>query len=84
MMRLYLTAGASVFCATGCSPTLSVGGAYYPAWLVCIASGVIGAMIGRAILIKAGWDSSLKPRALVYPALAGLVSLIVWFLFFRP
>jgi hypothetical protein len=83
MQRVFMAWTAALSVA-GCSPTLSIGGAYYPAWLVCIASGVLGAMIGRAVFIKAGWDVLLRPRALVYPALAGLVSLAVWFLFFRP
>lgn len=82
-MQREFIAGAAVLCLTGCSPTLSIGGAYYPAWLVCIGSGIVGAMVGRAIFIKAGWDGLLRPRALVYPALAVLVSLVVWFLFFR-
>ncbi len=83
MQRVFM-AGAAVHFLAGCSPTLSIGGAYYPAWLVCIATGVVGAMIGRAILIKTGWDGFLRPRTLVYPALAVLVSLGVWFFLFRP
>lgn len=69
--------------ASGLPSTLSIGDAYYPAWLACIASGVVGAMILRAILIKKGWDQSFRPRPLAYPSLAVLIALVVWLLVFR-
>lgn len=67
----------------GCSPTLGVGGAYFPAWLVCMVTGLIGAMLVRAFFIRIGLDARLRPRALAYPSVALLLTLVTFLLFFR-
>lgn len=78
-----MISGAIAMLATGCSQTLSIGEAYYPSWLVCMTSGVFGAMIIRAFLVKKGRDRDFGPRALAYPSLAVLIALLVWLIFFR-
>jgi len=50
-------------------------GAYFPAWLICAAVAVVGAVVVRAAFIKIGLDDVLPVRLLVYSALAALIGL---------
>ncbi len=52
----------------GCSPMSEIGGAYFPAWLLCMLAGLILTLICRAVLIRMRLDLWIRPRALAYPA----------------
>lgn len=77
-----------VACAlmTGCSaqqaPYITVFESYFPSWLVCAFVGILGALILRVVLIRAGIDEYLPARVWVYMIFAvGLMfvtSLIVF------
>ncbi len=67
---------------TGCSPVSEIGGAYFPAWLLCMLAGLLGALASRAILIRAGLDPWIRPRVLAYPSLGVAITLLVHLLFF--
>lgn len=67
----------------GCSSSVQLGGAYFPAWLVCMTTGLLGTMLLRLLLIRASLDQLIRPRALAYPCVALSITLITYFLFFR-
>ncbi len=67
---------------TGCSPMSEIGGAYFPAWLLCMLVGLLAALAVRAILIRAKLDPWIRPRALAYPCLGVAVALLVHLIFF--
>jgi len=69
--------------ATGCDPVLNVFGSFFPAWVVCIAAGVLLAIAARQVLARAELEPYLGPPLLVYPSLALLLTLLVWMLFYR-
>jgi len=73
----------SAMASTGCSSTLGVGGAYFPAWLVCMVTGLMGSILVRAFFIRIGLDARLRPRALAYPSMALLLTLLTFLIFFR-
>jgi YtcA family len=66
----------------GCSPMSEIGGAYFPAWLLCMIAGLITAAAVRVILIRAKLDPWIRPRALAYPCLGIAVTLLVHLIFF--
>jgi len=69
-------------CLSGCSPMWEVGGAYFPAWLICMVAGLACALAARFVLIRAGLDPWIRPRALAYPALGIFFTLLIYLIFF--
>jgi hypothetical protein len=69
----------------GCSgtPSIEVFGAFFPAWLFCIAAGVIGTFIVHKLLSERHALGVLNPLALSYPMLMTLLAALTWLLFFR-
>jgi hypothetical protein len=51
--------------------------------MLCAAIGIGVALIARALFLRTGVDPYLGPRALVYPSLAILVTLVLWVALFR-
>jgi YtcA family len=64
-------------------PQLNVVGSFFPSWMLCASIGVVVAVIARRAFVRVGVDPFLGPRALVYPSLALLVTLVLWVAFFR-
>jgi hypothetical protein len=73
-----------MLCA-GCrgTPSIDVVGSFFPAWMLCMAFGVVGALVLRQVFIKTNLEASLGPRPLVYFCLWILITLTSWLLFFR-
>jgi hypothetical protein len=85
MVRL---AGAGLAIVTlvpiaGCEPDFDVDGAFFPAWIVCMAGGAVLAIAAHGLFVRAGIDDELGPPALVYPSLYILLTLLIWIVFFR-
>jgi YtcA-like protein len=64
-------------------PQINVIGSFFPSWMLCAAIGIGVALLARRILLLVGVDPYLGPRALVYPSLALLVTLVLWVTWFR-
>lgn len=64
-------------------PQLNLFGSFFPSWMLCAVIGIVAAVIGRRILVRAGIDPYVGPPALVYPSLALLVTLVLWVSLFR-
>ena len=64
-------------------PQINVIGSFFPSWMLCAAIGIGVALIGRWLFLRMGLDPYLGPRALVYPSLAILVTLVLWVTLFR-
>ena len=64
-------------------PQINVIGSFFPSWMLCAAIGIVVALLARAIFLRVGVDPFLGPRALVYPSLAILVTLVLWVTLFR-
>ena len=69
---------------TGCavSPTVNILGSFFPAWLICIVTGLVLALIAWRLLIAAGVAPYLTPPGLVYPCLAVLLIFASWLVLF--
>ena len=64
-------------------PQINVIGSFFPSWMLCAAIGIVVAVLARHLFLRLGVDPYLGPRALVYPSLALLVTLILWVTLFR-
>jgi len=72
-----------VFLLTGCgrAPSFDVLGSFFPAWLACLALGVVLAAAARWVLARLHIVIALP--VLTYPSLAALFSLALWLALFR-
>ena len=70
---------------TGCrgAPSINLLGSFFPAWMLCIALGVIGTLVARQIFVRLEIEPHLKPRPLIYFCLWMLITVASWLLFFR-
>ena len=66
----------------GVSPSLNIFGSFFPAWLISIVIGVLLTVVVRQVLITVDVANDLKPAALVYPCLVGLLTLATWLVVF--
>ena len=75
---------ASLCLLAGCdrSPTYSIFGSYFPAWLFCTFLGGVLAFAVYLILVRLELNQQLSPPILIYPALSATFSLSLWLLFF--
>ena len=64
-------------------PHINVVGSFFPSWMLCAAIGIVVALIARRLFLRVGIDPYVGPRALVYPSLALLVTLVLWVTWFR-
>ena len=64
-------------------PYLNIIGSFFPSWILCALIGIVVALLGRRLFIRAGLDPYVGPRRLVYSSLAILVTLVLWVALFR-
>jgi len=60
-------------CADPQSPSLSLAGAYFPAWLLCAGIGILVALLARAAMLASGLAERL-PLQLWLSAAIGLLA----------
>ena len=70
---------------TGCrgAPSINLFGSFFPAWMLCVAFGVIGVLLLRRVFVRTQIETHLGNRPLVYFSLWVLLTLGIWLLFFR-
>ncbi len=64
-------------------PQINIVGSFFPSWMLCALIGIVAALFGRWLFVRAGLDPYVGPRALVYSSLGILVTLVLWVAFFR-
>jgi hypothetical protein len=86
-LRSHRIAGIAATGATGvlsgCDPILSIQGAFFPAWILCIAGGLVVTGVVHRVLVASGLQPYVGPLALVYPSIALCATNLLWLLFFR-
>jgi len=68
---------------TRCEPAFDVDGAYFPAWLLCMAAGGALSIAAHRVFARLGIEPHLGPPLVVYPSLYVLSTLLVWIVFYR-
>lgn len=75
---------AAVLVVGGCttSPAQNLFGSFFPAWMLCAAVGILGAVVARQILIAGGIHRDLFAPPLTYLCIAVAGTLLVWLIWF--
>jgi hypothetical protein len=70
---------------SGCSgaPSVNIIGSFFPAWMICMAIGVVLTFAIRYVLVKLHLESEVGPLALFYPSLLTLLTCLIWLGNFR-
>ena len=63
------------------APSFDVLGSFFPAWLVCLGLALLLTIVSRWLLTRVHVELSLP--ILTYPSLTTLITLSLWFAFFR-
>ena len=78
-----LAAVAPVVLATACDPIINIYGSFFPAWVLCLLTGVVCAVALRFVFALTGLEDGFAPLLLVYPALVLLISCVTWLALLR-
>jgi hypothetical protein len=70
-------------CLSGCDPVVSVAGADFPDWLVCVMTGSLLAAACHPLLKRSGLERHLRPLPFFYGSLIVMFSLVTWVMFFN-
>jgi hypothetical protein len=72
-----------VMLCTGCSraPSFDIIGSFFPAWLVCLALGLLLTVAARWLFLRARVVIALP--VLTYPSLTALFTFAIWLAWFR-
>jgi hypothetical protein len=80
-----LTAGCGlalgVLTSCGRAPSFDILGSFFPAWLVCLALGLVLTVGARWLLLRLHIVIALP--VLTYPSLTALLTFALWLAFFR-
>jgi len=73
----------AAFSLTGCgrAPSFDVLGSFFPAWLACLALGLLLTAAARWLFLR--FDIAIALPLVTYPSLAALFSFALWFALFR-
>ena len=82
VLLLVLLFGASRFLSHH-SLTVDVLGSYFPAWMVCILSGLTLTLIAHWILQLRNLKAYLGPAPLIYSCLMIIFTFATWLLFYQ-
>jgi hypothetical protein len=66
--------------ACSASPSRNILGSYFPTWMICALLGLVGVVILRAVLGKAGIAETLPIPVVVYLCTWVTVTLAIWLL----
>jgi hypothetical protein len=65
------------------SPTVDVLGSYFPAWMVCILSGLALTLIAHWIVQVCNLKPYIGPAPLIYSCLMIIFTFATWILFYQ-
>jgi len=73
----------AIISGTGCSraPSFDILGSFFPAWLVCLALGLLLTVAARWMFLRVSVVLALP--VLTYPSLTALFTFALWLSFFR-
>ena len=65
------------------SPTIDILGSYFPAWMICIVSGLTLTLITRWIIRAYHLEPYASPAPLIYPCLMIIYTFVTWIIFYQ-
>jgi hypothetical protein len=82
LLRAHGLTALAVLWLAGCDPVISIAGAEFPDWLVCVMVGSTLAAACQPLLRLSGLERNLRPPAFFYGSLILMFSLLTWVIFF--
>ena len=68
---------------SGCDPVVTIAGADFPDWLVCVIVGCLLCAACHPLLRLSGLGRYLRPLPFFYGSLIVMFSLVTWVIFFN-
>jgi hypothetical protein len=65
------------------SLTIDILGSYFPAWMVCILSGLALTLVAHWIVQLGKLEAYIGPGPLIYPCLMLIFTFTTWILFYE-
>jgi hypothetical protein len=65
------------------SPTVDILGSYFPAWMVCILSGLALTFVAHWIVLVLNLKPYIGPAPLIYSSLMIIFTFATWILFYQ-
>ena len=65
------------------SPTIDILGSYFPAWMICIVSGLTLTLVTRWIIRAYHLDAYASPAPLIYSCLTIIYTFLTWIVFYQ-
>jgi len=65
------------------SPTVDVLGSYFPAWMICILSGLALTFVAHWIVQVGNLKTYIGPAPLIYSCLMIIFTFATWILFYQ-
>ena len=75
---LLLLAQTALLSGCGGAPSLTIAGAYFPAWLACAVIGVVTTVIARGLMASTHLTTVIPFQLAVCSAIGVLVALAIW------
>ena len=73
----------SLLALSGCDPIITIAGADFPSWLLCLLVGALITAAVRPLLSISRLELHVGPLIIFYPSLIAMLSMIVWVTFFN-
>ena len=86
LVGLLLLIGALVFVVRPLShrsPTVDILGSYFPAWMICIVSGLTLTLVAHWIIQICHLKRYLGPAPLIYSSLMIIFTFATWIVFYQ-
>ena len=86
IIGLFLLIGALIFVVRPVShrsPTIDILGSYFPAWMICIISGLTLTLVSRWIIRAYQLESYVSPAPLIYTCLTLIYTFGTWIIFYH-
>ena len=65
------------------SPTIDIVGSYFPAWMICIVSGLTLTLVSRWIIRAYHLEPYASPAPLIYSCLTIIYTFVTWIVFYQ-
>ena len=65
------------------SPTIDILGSYFPAWMICIVSGLTLTLVSRWIVRANHLEAYASPAPLIYTCLTIVYTFMTWIVFYH-
>jgi len=65
------------------SPTIDILGSYFPAWMICIVSGLTLTLVTRWIIRAYHLEPYASPAPVIYTCLTIIYTFVTWIIFYQ-